>query len=112
MKIRSLLLIVVVLLLSSVSFASKNNIIQWQTNHIESTLGDLATETFETSFTSRKELTDVTLWIVPELQPYVKVEPQSFDLIEPGVPYEVTITTSIPQTALPDILDGTIHIRD
>jgi len=112
MKIRSLLLIVITLFLSSISFGSKNNVIQWEANHLESVLGDVSSETITTSFTSSRELTDVELWVVPELLPYVNIQPQTFDLIVPGVSYEVTITTSIHQGVLPDNLDGTIHVKD
>lgn len=75
-------------------------------------LGDSLSTNQTISFTSKEALEDITLWVVPELQPYVSVEPASFPVINAGETYEFTVTSEIPEGTFPGNWNGTIHFRD
>ena len=64
------------------------------------------------SFISDKDLDGVSLWIVPELAHFIKVEPNYLDSIKSGIAYSVDLFISIPADALIGIYEGTLHIRN
>ena len=63
------------------------------------------------TFTSEVALSGATLWVVPELAPYVSTEPTRFETVPAGIPQTVTLFFRIPATAASRVLDGTIHLR-
>ena len=75
--------------LFSITFSSSNaeakNKVLWNPERVETVLGFEGVEEVTTTFTSTEELHDVEIWVVPELQRFVRVEPCSFDLIEQNV---------------------------
>jgi len=83
----------------------------WTPEKIEQTLGFEGTIDIPTTFISSVKLNNVNLWVVPELQPFVRLEPQHFESIIANTPYEVIVHLSVPNGTYPGLYDGTIHIR-
>lgn len=63
------------------------------------------------SFTSSKDLSNADVWVVPELQPYVQVQPSSFAEITKGQTNNLSLTLSANQDAPLGTFDGTVHLR-
>ncbi|MGQ9570264.1 MAG: choice-of-anchor D domain-containing protein [Thermodesulfovibrionales bacterium] len=85
--------------------------ITWVPDKIEQTIEVGQTIETTVSFVSRTSLKNAYLWVVPELQPFVSIEPSHFDTIEPNIPYQANIRFSASQNAQPGTYDGTIHLR-
>jgi hypothetical protein len=64
------------------------------------------------SFVSEQTLTNLAIWIVPELQPYVRPVPIGFSSVSAGTSYTITLTLSAPIDAPLATMEGTLHIRD
>jgi hypothetical protein len=85
--------------------------IHWEPKKIEETVAQGHEKTKVVSFTTKKDLTDVVVWIVPELQPYVSAVPSSFSSISKGDMVTLTLTLSAPTDAPLETFDGTLHLR-
>jgi hypothetical protein len=87
--------------------------ISWQPPTIEKTIGNGSGATRDETFTfvSNNKLTNVVIWVTPELRPFLRVEPEKFDNIQAGVPYNVKAHFVIPPRALEGIREGTVHLR-
>jgi len=83
----------------------------WTPERIEQTLGFEETIDIRATFTSSIELNNVDLWVVPKLEPFVRLEPKHFESIEAHTPYEVTVHISVPHGTYPGLYDGTIHLK-
>jgi hypothetical protein len=70
--------------------------IVWSPGQVEATVVRGGTETAEVSFTSSRDLTDVSLSISRGLAPYVAVSPSSIPSVEAGTQTTVTLTLSAP----------------
>ena len=67
--------------------------------------------TVPVSFTSSKQLTDVVVRVVPQLAPYVAVQPASFAAIGKGESVALNITISASEESLLGTFDGTVHLE-
>jgi len=83
----------------------------WSPKSIEQTIGLGGTKDLTVTFASSTSLKNVDLWVVPELQPFVSVEPKHFDTIEKNNPYQVKVRISVPQVTQAGVYNGTIHLR-
>ena len=63
------------------------------------------------TFTSEVALSGVTLWVTPELAPYVSTEPTRFETVPAGIPQTVTLVVRIPPATVPRWRDGSIHLQ-
>jgi hypothetical protein len=84
--------------------------ITWAPARISETISPLEEKSLNVSFTSSKEISDVVVSIVPELQPYIKAEPSAFSSISAGVPRSLTLKLSAPASAMLDIIEGEIRL--
>lgn len=66
---------------------------------------------YTVTFTSKKPLQNITLWVVPALRPYISVEPGTFPAINTNGTYQFTVSAAAPAGTSPDQLGGTIHFR-
>ena len=63
-------------------------------------------------FSSSSRLSNVTLAVVPALQPFVAVTPSAFSNIIPGQSYPVTIVISVPESSPVQVLySGTVQVK-
>jgi hypothetical protein len=102
------------LLLFSTSFdAGATPPIEWNPQNVQRTIGngDGPTEDMVLTVTSQIRLTDVDLRIVRALAGFVEVTPNHFDVMEPGVSYEVRMHFSVAPGAEEKQYDGTIQVR-
>jgi len=85
--------------------------ISWLPERIEESISEGMTKEIKVSFISRVDLQDMSLWVTPELKPFIKVEPNYFKKIEAHVPYEVVIDLAVPHGVKLGSYDGNIHLR-
>ena len=85
--------------------------ISWLPERIEESVSEGMTKEIKVSFISRVDLQDMSLWVTPELRPFIKVEPNYFKKIKAHVPYEVVIDLAVPHGVRLGSYDGTIHLR-
>jgi hypothetical protein len=64
------------------------------------------------SFISKKDLSDVNVWIVPELEQYVSVEPSSFSRVRKNEAVSIVLNFEIPIDAPVSSINGTLHLRE
>jgi Glucodextranase, domain B/K319L-like, PKD domain len=85
--------------------------ILWSPGRVEETVVRGGTETAEVSFTSTRDLTDVSLSISRELAPYVTVSPSSIPSVGAGTQTAVTLTLSAPAETRFRARDGVLRLR-
>lgn len=86
--------------------------ITWAPRKIIETMSLGEIKTVSLTLTSSTKLNHAHLWIVPELQPFVKsITPASFKNIQANTPLPVTIDLFCPHDISPGLYDGTIHLR-
>ena len=83
----------------------------WTPKNIQLTLGLGDIRDIAASFVSNTNMSDVDLWVVPELQPFVRLAPNHFDTVVAGSSYSVSIHFSVPLGTGTRLYDGTIHAR-
>ncbi len=112
--------VTVVLLLSffclfiSTSFAKNDNKkpkIKWPLEKVEISAEGGESFSIDVQFESKKSLSKVSLWVVPELQPYISVTPSYFKKIRKGRAYSVNIDVSISYDTEIGLYNGTIYLR-
>ena len=101
-----------VVILFSVTLVSAAPTISWSPTSVAQTVFAGGSRTLTVSFTASESLTNVAVWIVPELQPYVSAAPASFSSITAGTPITITLTFSAASNAPLQTFDGTLHLRD
>jgi hypothetical protein len=67
--------------------------------------------TTSATFTASANATNATVWVVPEIAPYVTVTPSTFASLTKGASYTVQVTFAPPATTATGTYDGTIHLR-
>ena len=85
--------------------------ITWTPSSVSQTAVAGASKSLSVSFTSSANVNNIAVWVVPELQPYLRVTPSSFSSIRAGLSYTLTITIAPAATTTPGTVDGTIHLR-
>jgi murein DD-endopeptidase MepM/ murein hydrolase activator NlpD len=83
----------------------------WTPKNIQLTLGLGDIRDIAASFVSNTNMSNVDLWVVPELQPFVRLAPNHFDTVVAGSSYSVSIHFSVPLGTETRLYDGTIHAR-
>ena len=112
MKNKTLLVLFLSLFALSIFAQAKNYPIEWTPKKIEKTIGLGGIEELTVTFVSSARLEDVDLWIVPELQSFVSLEPNHFEIIEANISYEVEVRFFIPYYTETKLYDGNIHLRE
>ncbi len=88
-----------------------NPTIAWTPPSLSLMVGAGQSTAVEVTFTPSQNAKNVSLWVVPELAPYVSVSPSSFASVEKGVNYTVTVTASATSTAPLGLHEGTLHLK-
>lgn len=104
------LITVTIILFFPSSVPAKPTII-WTPSSIEETVSPGESKTVTVNFTSSKDVNDVVVRVVPELEPFVQVEPASFSELEKGETVDFSITISAGQESELGTFDGTIQLR-
>ena len=95
MKNKIFFILFFILMTFSLNVYSKYPVL-WESKKIELTLGWGETKYLKSTFKSDTELQNVDLWVVPELKPYMSLNPNHFEVIEANITYEVFIHFNIP----------------
>ena len=108
----SIFFLSVFIIISSFLFDSKSPAktptISWNPTKINETLSPGELKSVNVSFVSSQDLNNVDVVIVPELQPYVEVSPDSFTHVNTGAQYSINLMINAPAAAVSEILDGII----
>lgn len=113
---KSKIFVTVVLLLSFFClfitniFAGSNRI-QWSQKKLEISGKSGDSFSIDVQFESRRPLSDVSLWVIPRLQPFISFSPTDFETVDSGTAYSVKINVSIPYNTEEGLYKGTIHLR-
>jgi hypothetical protein len=86
-------------------------IVKWTPQTLSETVGQGQTRTEVVSLVSSKNLENVTALIVPELQSYLTVSPDTFS-VSAGTPLTVTLKFSASSSDPLNTFNGTIHLRN
>ena len=90
---------------------AKDQSITWAPGKIDQSIALGERKDLTVSFTSSGNLDNANLWVVPELQPFMTVEPASFKAIKVNTPYEVKLHLFAPPNSKMGVYDGTVHLR-
>lgn len=105
----SIFILVVILL--TVFPSSAAPIITWELSKVVETVAWGQEKTTTVSFISDKDLSNIAIYIVPELKSYVTANPSSFASISGGERITITLIFSAPYDGPVGPLDGTLHLQ-
>lgn len=86
-------------------------VISWTPSALAGEIARGNSKTVAVSFTSLQTVNDVEVRVVPELQPYVQVNPSAFAVIPAGKPRTLQVTFSASNSSPLRTFDGTIQLR-
>ena len=95
---------------SSIKWNSKERPNYMESNKVEHIIGLGDTNHLTVTFTCDKDMNNVELWVVPELQSFLNLDPMSFN-IKKGQNYTVNVTINIPYGTTSGMYNGTIHAK-
>ncbi|MEA3413116.1 MAG: hypothetical protein U9R74_16470, partial [Pseudomonadota bacterium] len=106
-----LLMGVAVTLCAYTSPSEAKPMVRWSPSSLSAAI--TAGETTKTSatFTASEEVSEVTVWVVPEIAPYLTVSPSSFAHVTKGASYTLDFAFAAPAKVPVRTLHGTIHLR-
>src|SRR3989338_11431241 len=85
--------------------------ISWQQPKLEKSIHQGETLSDDFGFISNKELANVTVWVAPEIAPFVMVRPAQFERIQSGSVVRIQVIFTIPSDLTVGNYNGTVHIR-
>jgi hypothetical protein len=85
--------------------------VTWNPSSLSKTIFVGTTSSVDVTFTTERDLQDVTLSVVPDLAGIVSVIPSSFGTIKAGEAQTVKIIFTVPENAQLQTLSGTIHLK-
>lgn len=93
------------------SWAEKTSI-EWNPEHVKYTIGSGqgSSDPVIATFTSTREMENVTLVVAPELSGFVTVEPAQFPIIQPNTTYSVKLGFSLPAGTPQGSYTGALHV--
>lgn len=99
------------LLTGHVDVAHAASSISWQSETISTTIARGESDVFDVTATSDKKLRNLSLFVTPELAPFVTISPSTIPVMYAGVPVPIQVSVAIPTETPLDVYDGTVHIR-
>jgi hypothetical protein len=113
MKRKVCIIWLLVLLILPSFVLSQNYPIKWNPERLEQTMGNGigATGPVSVSFKSKRDLSDIDVWINPKLKPFIKANPIHFDTVTADTDYEIVLNFTIPPNTIEGLYEGTIHLR-
>ena len=85
--------------------------ITWSQSHIEVTLSPGESTAKDITFTSGLTLQNIVIEPVPEIAPFLTIEPGAVQAVHAGQSQSVRLVFSVPQGATLGTYDGTVHVR-
>jgi Carboxypeptidase regulatory-like domain len=107
------ILVLVIGALGGVANAQSNRpVVAWESNRVSQSLGDgQIVSPMVVRFRVSTPLTNVSVFVVPEIRRFVTVQPSEFPTLQPEFEYSVSLSFSVPTRAAEGLYDGTIHLR-
>jgi len=102
-------IVAIILFLPSVGLATPK--ITWTPNKISETVSPLESKSVVVSFTTSENINNVDVNVVPELQPYLQIQPSTFSSIKAGSTNNLTLTISASANSPLGTFDGTIQLK-
>ncbi len=96
---------------SSAKNDNKKSKIQWSPEKVEINAESGESFSIDVQLEGKRSLSNVSLWVVPKLQPFISVSPTVYEIINPDISYPVSINVSIPSDTEIGLYKGTIHLR-
>jgi hypothetical protein len=90
---------------------AKGQSITWTPGKIDQSIALGERKDLTVSLTSSGNLDNAHLWVVPELQPYMTVDPALLGSIIANTPQRVTLHLFAPPNSKIGTYDGTVHLR-
>ena len=110
-RLTALAVLASILLFSNFSSNKSKPDISWQQSKLEITIREGETFSEDFGFITNRELSDVSIWITPEIEKFVIVRPANFSNIQAGSVVRIQTIFTIPEDLTPGIYDGTVHVR-
>jgi hypothetical protein len=85
--------------------------VSWSPISVSETLLPGESRTATVIVTAREAVLSATLWVVPELQPYVSVTPTSIGPLAKGETTSLSLSITVPIDAIPHTATGTVQFR-
>lgn len=86
--------------------------VKWSQHPVTATIPAGGTFSTTVSFTSTKNLSNVTLRLTPSLRGTTTVTPTTFATITAGVPYTIEIDVAIPVSTTRHAFNGVLTVRE
>lgn len=97
---------------TSTATSSTQPKVSWSPSRISVVVPIGSTSSTTASFTSTNTLENVSVTAVPEIAQFIKLDPNSFATVPANQAQNVLLSLSVPQSAKPGTVEGTIHIQD
>ncbi len=85
--------------------------ITWTPSKVSQTISPGASTVMTLSFMSSKNINDVVVRVVPELQPFIQTNPIVFESIPKGQLIQIDLIISAPDDSQLGAFDGTVQLR-
>jgi hypothetical protein len=84
--------------------------VKWSETGIEITLAPNGTATRTVTFTSSQNLNNLTLWAVPQIAPFVGIQPEVISFALAGQPQTISLSVAVPAGISEGTFEGTVHV--
>jgi hypothetical protein len=92
------------------SAAEGQKVVSWTEETVQVSLQTGVLATVRASFTSAATMEDVELRLVPELEPFIVVQPNTFAILQSGTIVPVTLSFLVPDGTGLGTYEGTLHL--
>jgi hypothetical protein len=98
--------------ITSAKAQSDRPVVSWNDNEITQVIGGAQiVSPVVVRFRVSRPLSNISLFVVPEIRRFVTVQPSDLSNLQPSVEYSLTLLFSVPTGAAEGIYSGTIHLR-
>lgn len=104
-------LIVLAVIMLSPSPAPAQPVISWVPESVIENVTPGESKMISVTFTSLEDMTDVSVRVVPELEPFVRTEPTAFSALVAGQATNLSVIVSADANPAFGVYDGTIQLR-
>jgi hypothetical protein len=105
-------LVALAIVILSLSPTPAQPVISWVPELVNEVVLAGETKTVSVSFIASEDLGAVDVTVMPELEPFVRTEPMSFESITKKQTVNLDIIISAPADATPQVVEGTVQIRN
>src|ERR1044072_62163 len=98
--------------ITSANAQSDRPVVSWNDNEITQVIGGAQiVSPVVVKFRVSRPLSNISLFVVPEIRRFVTVQPSDISNLQPSVEYSLNLLFSVPTGAAEGDYSGTIHLR-